>query len=383
MRNTHRCQSQLPNPAPQNEEWFANLCSRYSGSSLSDRLLCESLCPLRLCVILFLLFSRHSSVATSPHRSVSRTVIPSEARFLRSGRFYGARNLSFPLSRHSPLLPTALFPEPSFRAKRGSCAPVGSTERGISLFLSVLSVFSVSSVLIPFLPLNFQLLTFNLSICASLFSVTSVLNSYSPAAAVFRDSSLSPSGIPSFEAAVSSSNSSRASISALAAFSVASSAFAPGLLSLATRHSSLATSPAGANPSSLPNASRASASNSFKLGSSSRSLNPNRIKNSFDVLYKIGRPITSLRPAVVIRCLSSSVLITPEVFTPRISKISGDVTGCLYAITASVSSAGMDSRSGGRKLLMNRRTTSWCCGLVYILYPPATARISIPRSSAA
>src|SRR5258708_544758 len=71
--------------------------------------------------------------------------------------------LSFSFSslatRHSPLLPTALFPEPSFRA-----------QRGISLFLSVLSVFSVSSVLIPFLPLNFQLLTFNLSICASLFS---------------------------------------------------------------------------------------------------------------------------------------------------------------------------------------------------------------------
>src|SRR5713226_1849204 len=88
--------------------------------------------------------------------------------------------LSFSFSslatRHSPLLPTALFPEPSFRA-----------QRGISLFLSVLSVFSVSSVLIPFLPLNFQLLTFNLSICASLFSVTSVLNFYSPAAAAFRD----------------------------------------------------------------------------------------------------------------------------------------------------------------------------------------------------
>src|SRR6184192_3999148 len=145
----------------------------------------------------------------------------------------------------------------------------------------------------------------------------------------------------------------------------------------------VAASSAGANPSSLPNASRASASNSFKLGSSSKSLNPNRIKNSFDVLYKIGRPITSLRPAVVIKCLSSSVLITPAVFTPRISEISGAVTGCLYAITASVSSAGIDSRSGGRKLLMNRRTTSCCCGFVYILYPPATARISTPRSSSA
>src|SRR6266581_5570701 len=276
----------------------------------------------------------------------------------------------FQSATHCPLSAQKI---PSFRAQRSKILTLWE---GICLF-------SVSSVLIPFLPLNLKLLTFNLSICASLFSVTSVLNSYSPAAAAFRDSSLSPSGIPSFDAAVSSNNSSRASISALAVFSVTSSAFAPGLLSLATRHSSLATSPAGANPSSLPSASRAKASNSFKLGSSSRSLNPNRIKNSFDVLYKIGRPITSLRPAVVIRCLSSSVLITPEVFTPRISEISGDVTGCLYAITASVSSAGMDSLSGGRKLLMNRRTTSWCCGLVYILYPPATARISIPRSSVA
>src|SRR2546429_5285749 len=76
---------------------------------------------------------------------------------------------------------------------------------------------------------------------------------------------------------------------------------------------------------------------------SSKSLNPNRIKNSFDVLYRIGRPITSLRPAVEIKCLSSSVLITPAVFTPRISEISGAVTGCLYAITASVSSAGIDN----------------------------------------
>jgi len=66
--------------------------------------------------------------------------------------------------------------------------------------------------------------------------------------------------------------------------------------------------------------------------------------------------------------LVQHVLITPAVFTPRISEISGEVTGCLYAITASVSSAGMDSRSGGRKLLMNRRTTSCCCGLVNSLY---------------
>src|SRR6266704_4865988 len=97
----------------------------------------------------------------------------------------------FQSATHCPLSAQKI---PSFRAKRGSCAPVGSTERGISLFLSVLSVFSVSSVLIPFLPLNFQLLTFNLSICASLFSSVSVLNSYSPAAIAFCVSPLSASG---------------------------------------------------------------------------------------------------------------------------------------------------------------------------------------------
>src|SRR5947199_9114392 len=150
------------------------------------------------------------------------------------------------------------------------------------------------------------------------------LSFHSPAAVAFCASPLSPSGIPSLFAAVSSSNSSRASISAWVAFPLAALGPGSAVPPLATRHSSLATSPI-----SLPSASRASASNSFKLGNSSRSLNPNRIKNSFDVLYKIGRPITSFRPAVVIRCLSSSVLITPEVFTPRISEISGEVTGCL------------------------------------------------------
>ena len=43
----------------------------------------------------------------------------------------------------------------------------------------------------------------------------------------------------------------------------------------------------------------------------------------------IGRPITSLRPAVVISFLSRRVLMTPAVLTPRISEISGAVTGCL------------------------------------------------------
>src|SRR5258708_7604680 len=163
--------------------------------------------------------------------------------------------------------------------------------------------------------------------CFSLHPYLFTSSSHSPAAVAFCVSPLSPSGIPSLFAAVSSSNSSRASIAARsvgAAFASRLPGARPAMLA-----SSVNAFSAGANPSSLPNASRASASNSFKLGNSSRSLSPNRIKNSFDVLYKIGRPITSLRPAVVIKCLSSSVLITPEVFTPRISEISGEVTGCL------------------------------------------------------
>ena len=56
---------------------------------------------------------------------------------------------------------------------------------------------------------------------------------------------------------------------------------------------------------------------------------PNRIRNCFDVRYKIGLPITALRPAVVMSRFSRSVLITPPTFTPRISLISGTVAGCL------------------------------------------------------
>ena len=51
-----------------------------------------------------------------------------------------------------------------------------------------------------------------------------------------------------------------------------------------------------------------------------------------------GRPPV-FRPTILIRCRSSSVFSTPEVLTPRISAISTAVIGCLYAMTASVSSA--------------------------------------------
>ena len=76
------------------------------------------------------------------------------------------------------------------------------------------------------------------------------------------------------------------------------------------------------------------------------------------VLNKIGLPITFLRPASVISLRSSSVFSTPPPCTPRISMISGVVTGCLYAITASVSSAGKESFKGDLRVLTKFRTAS-------------------------
>src|SRR5262245_55957521 len=92
----------------------------------------------------------------------------------------------------------------------------------------------------------------------------------------------------------------------------------------------------------------AKSSKSSMLGNSVRSFSPNWIINSFDVPYIIGRPTVSFLPLVTINRFSSKVLIAEEEVTPRISRISGIVIGCLYAITASVSSAGKDSRADGR-----------------------------------
>ena len=59
-----------------------------------------------------------------------------------------------------------------------------------------------------------------------------------------------------------------------------------------------------------------------------RSFRPKRIRNSFVVAYRNGRPTTCLRPTILIRCRSSSVFSTPDVLTPRISVISTAVIGC-------------------------------------------------------
>src|SRR6185503_14127734 len=79
---------------------------------------------------------------------------------------------------------------------------------------------------------------------------------------------------------------------------------------------------------------------------------------------------------------SSSVLITPPDFTPRSSMISGRVTGCVYAITASVSRAWMDSRVGDLGSSISR-TQSLYSGRVVICQPPATSTSCSPRPSRA
>jgi len=99
-------------------------------------------------------------------------------------------------------------------------------------------------------------------------------------------------------------------------------------------------------------------SNSLSDGSSLRSFNPNWMRNSLVVLYSIGFPMTFLRPATAISFRSSRVLSTPAPCTPRMSMISGPVTGCLYAMTASVSRAGSESFKGGFRLLTKLRTAS-------------------------
>src|SRR4030095_14429987 len=67
---------------------------------------------------------------------------------------------------------------------------------------------------------------------------------------------------------------------------------------------------------------------SSMLGSSPRSFKPNGIRTSSALPSIIRRPTVSLRPLATINFLSSKVLIDEGDCTPRISRISGTVTGC-------------------------------------------------------
>src|SRR5258705_6911844 len=66
---------------------------------------------------------------------------------------------------------------------------------------------------------------------------------------------------------------------------------------------------------------------SSTLGSSVKSFKPNCSKNSLDVPYIMGRPTVSFRPLATISFLSRRVLMADGDCTPRISRISGTVTG--------------------------------------------------------
>ena len=80
-------------------------------------------------------------------------------------------------------------------------------------------------------------------------------------------------------------------------------------------------------------------------GRSFSAFRPNTSRNRSVVLYKIGRPAVSLRPASAISSHSSSVFTTPSTLTPRIASISVRVTGWRYAMIARVSIAALDSFS--------------------------------------
>ena len=57
------------------------------------------------------------------------------------------------------------------------------------------------------------------------------------------------------------------------------------------------------------------------------SFKPKRSRKSRVVPYMNGRPTTALRPTILINLRSTSVPMTPDALTPRMSPISGTVTG--------------------------------------------------------
>src|SRR6266545_1574138 len=90
-------------------------------------------------------------------------------------------------------------------------------------------------------------------------------------------------------------------------------------------------------------ASRSLGRNGASGGSSSVLSRPSFSRNSVVVPYRWA-PFSGSMPRSSIRPRVSSVRITPSQLTPRIAEIRDRVTGCLYATTASVSSAAWVSR---------------------------------------
>lgn len=79
----------------------------------------------------------------------------------------------------------------------------------------------------------------------------------------------------------------------------------------------------------------------MRLGRQERSRSSKVSRNSFVVPYTTGLPGTSFLPTILMNLFSMSVASTPPESTPLMPSISPLVTGCLYAMTASVSMAAL------------------------------------------
>src|SRR5512134_2474814 len=114
-------------------------------------------------------------------------------------------------------------------------------------------------------------------------------------------------------------------------------------------------------------------------GRSDRLPKPNTSRNSRLVPKRKGLPITSFLPTTRMSRRSISVFSEPAQSTPRICSISRRVTGCLYAMIESVSSAAREKRGGFTS--NSRRTYSWLAGFVRNWIPLATSSTSTPDDS--
>src|SRR5512134_522977 len=128
-----------------------------------------------------------------------------------------------------------------------------------------------------------------------------------------------------------------------------------------------------------PPAAERNSSMSRIEGRSERLARPKISRNSRLVPKRKGRPMTSFLPTTLTSRRSIRVFSDPAQSTPRICSISRRVTGCLYAMIESVSSAAREKRGG--LMSNNRRTYSWLAGFVRSWIPLAISSTRIPEES--
>ncbi len=90
-------------------------------------------------------------------------------------------------------------------------------------------------------------------------------------------------------------------------------------------------------------------------------------------------PVSASANSSVMSPRASSVRTTESTLTARMDATWLRVTGCLYAMTASVSSAACDSRDGACPPT-NSLTRSSSSSRTYSRQPPPTSRSSKPRT---